>query len=84
MFTIFVATIVGQIPSRCHWDDLSRFHGDGAGRSGTNEGALTAFSNSSAWLIAMAFMLSRGFIKTGLGRRIALVFVRSLVTGVWG
>lgn len=41
------------------------------------KGALTAFSNSSAWLIAMAFMLSRGFIKTGLGRRIALVFVRS-------
>lgn len=41
------------------------------------KGALTAFSNSSAWLIAMAFMLSRGFIKTGLGRRIALLFVRS-------
>lgn len=38
--------------------------------------ALSAFSNSAAWLIAMAFMLSRRFVKTGLGRRIALVFVR--------
>src|SRR5699024_10445425 len=41
------------------------------------EEALKAFENSSSWLIAMAFLLSRGFIKTGLGRRIALVFVRS-------
>lgn len=39
--------------------------------------ALMAFANSSAWLIAMAFMLSRGIIKTGLGRRVALFFVRT-------
>lgn len=37
--------------------------------------ALTAFSNSAAWLIAMAFMLSRGIIKTGLGKRIAFYFI---------
>ncbi|MDK6803389.1 DASS family sodium-coupled anion symporter [Lactobacillus mulieris] len=39
-------------------------------------GALSAFSNSSAWLIVMAFMISRGIIKTGLGRRIALYFIK--------
>ena len=38
--------------------------------------ALTAFSNSAAWLIAMAFLISRGIVKTGLGQRIALLFVR--------
>lgn len=38
--------------------------------------ALAAFSNSAAWLIAMAFLISRGFIKTGLGRRIALNFIK--------
>jgi DASS family divalent anion:Na+ symporter len=37
--------------------------------------AITGFGNSSIWLIALAFFLSRGFIKTGLGRRIALLFV---------
>ena len=33
-------------------------------------------SVSSIWLIAMAFFISRGFVKTGLGRRIALQFVK--------
>lgn len=39
--------------------------------------ALTAFSDSSAWLIAMAFMLARGIIKTGLGHRIALYLIKA-------
>ncbi|WEV39935.1 DASS family sodium-coupled anion symporter [Lactobacillus sp. ESL0684] len=40
------------------------------------KGAVDAFSNSSVWLIAMAFMISRGIVKTGLGRRIALYFIK--------
>lgn len=39
--------------------------------------ALMAFSNSSSWLIAMAFMLARGIIKTGLGHRIALYLIKA-------
>ncbi|MCF6161203.1 MULTISPECIES: anion permease [Furfurilactobacillus] len=38
--------------------------------------ATTAFGNNTVWLIAMAYFLSRGFIKTGFGRRVALIFVR--------
>ena len=38
--------------------------------------AVQGFGNSSIWLIAMAFFISRGFVKTGLGRRIALQFVK--------
>lgn len=38
--------------------------------------AILGFGNSSIWMIAMAFFIARGFIKTGLGRRIALNFVR--------
>ncbi|EHJ07473.1 anion permease [Staphylococcus simiae] len=38
--------------------------------------AVLGFGNNSIWLIAMAFFISRGFVKTGLGRRIALQFVR--------
>ena len=40
------------------------------------EGALSAFSNSAAWLVVIAYMISRGIIKTGLGKRIALYFIK--------
>lgn len=40
------------------------------------KGAINAFANSSAWLIVMAFMISRGIVKTGLGRRISLYFIK--------
>lgn len=40
--------------------------------------ALMGFGNGTIWLIVMAFLISRGFIKTGLGRRIALFFVSRL------
>lgn len=38
--------------------------------------ALSGFSNSTTWLIVSAFMFARGFIKTGLGRRIAFLIMR--------
>lgn len=37
--------------------------------------ALTSFSSNTVWLILIAFLLARGFIKTGLGSRIAYCFV---------
>jgi DASS family divalent anion:Na+ symporter len=40
--------------------------------------ALGGFSEPTIWLIVAAFFISLGFTKTGLGRRIALLFVRSL------
>ena len=38
--------------------------------------AVAGFGSSTVWMIAMAYFMSRGFINTGLGRRVALVFVR--------
>ena len=38
--------------------------------------ALAGFGNPSIWLILLAFFISDGFIKTGLGKRIALNFTR--------
>ncbi|SFW70049.1 divalent anion:Na+ symporter, DASS family [Sinomicrobium oceani] len=38
--------------------------------------ALSGFGNSIIWLIGMAFFIARGFIKTGLGARIAYFFVQ--------
>ena len=39
--------------------------------------ALSGFANSTVWLIAAAFLFARGFIVTGLGRRIAYIFIRA-------
>ncbi|XP_051126669.1 dicarboxylate transporter 2.1, chloroplastic-like [Andrographis paniculata] len=40
--------------------------------------AFSAFTNEVIWLVVAAFFLSRGFVKTGLGDRVAMVFVRWL------
>lgn len=37
---------------------------------------MQAFGNKTVWLVAMAYMISRGFSKTGLGKRMALWFVK--------
>lgn len=39
---------------------------------------LSGFANTTIWLIVMAFSISRRVIKTGLGTRIALLFVSKL------
>jgi L-tartrate/succinate antiporter len=40
--------------------------------------ALSGFSNTTVWLIFGAFMFALGYDKTGLGRRLGLIFVRTL------
>jgi L-tartrate/succinate antiporter len=40
--------------------------------------ALSGFSNTTVWLIFGAFMFALGYEKTGLGRRIALLLVKSM------
>lgn len=37
--------------------------------------ALAGFSNGTIWLIVSAFMFAEGFIKTGLGKRIAYILL---------
>lgn len=40
--------------------------------------ALAGYADSTVWLVLAAYFMSRAFLKTGLARRIALLFVRSL------
>ena len=40
--------------------------------------ALSGFGNSTVWLIFSAYMLALGYTKTGLGKRIALLLIRTL------
>ena len=52
--------------------------------SGAIATALSDLNSSLIWLIVVAFMIARGFIKTGLGRRIALQMIRLLGTRTLG
>jgi DASS family divalent anion:Na+ symporter len=42
--------------------------------------ALSGFGNATIWLIVGAYMFAKGFIKTGLGRRIAYVIMSKIAT----
>lgn len=78
ILAIFVATIVGCItrPVPIGAVAIIGFTVTVLTHTVALETALTGFSNASIWLIVMAFFISRGFIKTGLGRRIALNFAK--------
>lgn len=73
LFAIFVATIVGFITQPLPIGGVSIVVITVAALTGTlkiSEG-ISGFANSAIWLIVGAFLFSRGFIKTGLGKRIA-------------
>ncbi len=84
LLAIFVATIVGLIlkpipmGSMCILQltviMLSQLLDNGTS-SGYITNALSGFHNTTIWLIVIAFFISRGFIKTGLGSRIAYAFM---------
>ncbi|WP_251517417.1 MULTISPECIES: anion permease [Staphylococcus] len=78
MFAIFVATIIGCITQPLPIGAVAMIGFSLTVLTGTvkTDTAMAGFGNSSIWLIAMAFFISRGFVKTGLGRRIALQFVK--------
>ncbi|MDQ8166011.1 MAG: DASS family sodium-coupled anion symporter [Gemmatimonadota bacterium] len=40
--------------------------------------ALAGYSDPLVWLVLCAFFMSRGVLKTGLGRRIAYLFIRAI------
>jgi DASS family divalent anion:Na+ symporter len=80
LLAIFVATIVGLILKPLPMGAVA-FIGIGAtaatGTLGVTE-ALSGFGNSVIWLIVLAFLIARGFFKTGLGARIAYLFMAKL------
>lgn len=78
MFAIFVATIIACITQPMTIGAVSIIGFTIMVLVGImdTKSAVEGFGNSCIWLIAMAFFISRGFVKTGLGRRIALQFVK--------
>ncbi len=80
LFAIFVATIVGIIVKPLPMGAVALIGIMATALTGTlsiND-ALSGFGNNVIWLIVLAFFIARGFIKTGLGARIAYLFVRLL------
>ena len=80
LLAIFVATIVGIISQPLPMGAVAIIGIAATALTGTLSigEALSGFSNTTIWLIVIAFFVARGFIKTGLGSRIAYLFVSLL------
>jgi DASS family divalent anion:Na+ symporter len=77
LFAIFVATLAGIIVKPLPMGAIA-ICGIAAAlvtRTLTITEALSGFSNVTLWLVVSAFFFAAGFIKTGLGARIAYVLV---------
>jgi len=79
LFGIFVATMLGLMTQPIAGGALVLMALTLSVLTGafTLDKALAGYADPSVWLVMGAFMISRALIKTGLARRIALVFVRA-------
>ena len=80
LFAIFVATIAGFILQPISMGAIAFLSLTFCALFGVlkTKDALMGFGNGTIWLIVCAFFLSRGFIKTGLGRRIAFRIIQAI------
>jgi len=80
LLAIFIATIVGIIlkPLPMGAVAMVGIAATALTNTLTINQALSGFGNRVIWLIVLAFFISRGFIKTGLGARIAYHFMALL------
>ncbi len=80
LFAIFVATILGIILRPLPMGAVTILGVALTAITGTLSvgDALSGFAEKTLWLIIVAFMFARGFIKTGLGTRIAYFFMKLL------
>jgi DASS family divalent anion:Na+ symporter len=80
LLAIFVATILGFILQPLPIGAIAFLSVTFTALAGVLKPAeaLSGFSNGTIWLIVSAFLFAKGFIKTGLGRRIAYMLIRSM------
>lgn len=80
VLAIFIATIVGSILRPLPFGAMVMIGVVTlvATRAMPISQALTGYADTTVWLVLGAFFLSRGMIKTGLGRRIAFLFIRAI------
>ena len=77
LFAIFAATILGFIMQPLPIGAVAFISVTFTAFAGVLKPAevLSGFSNSTVWLIVAAFLFAKGFIKTGLGKRIAYMLI---------
>ena len=80
LLAIFVATIVGSIVQPLTGSAMVLLGVIATALFGALkiEKALSGYADKYVWLVLAAFFISRAMIKTGLGHRIALLFVRMI------
>jgi DASS family divalent anion:Na+ symporter len=80
LLAVFIATIVGSIvqPLTGSAMVLLGVVALALTRAVPIEKALSGYADKFVWLVLAAFFISRAMIKTGLGHRIALIFVRMI------
>jgi DASS family divalent anion:Na+ symporter len=80
LLSVFIATIVGSIvqPLPGSAMVLLGVVAVAVFRALPIEKALSGYADRYVWLVLAAFFISRAMIKTGLGHRIALIFVRMI------
>jgi DASS family divalent anion:Na+ symporter len=80
MFAVFVATIAGVITAPVPMSVVAIIGATAATLLDliTFNDVVKATGTDLVWLILLAFFISKGMIKTGLGRRVALLFMRLL------
>jgi DASS family divalent anion:Na+ symporter len=80
LFAIFVTTIVGIVLNPLPMGAVAMIGIAVTVLTGTLPvaDAMSGFSDVVIWLIVLAFFISRGFVKTGLGARVAYSFVALL------
>lgn len=78
LFTIFVATIIACITKPLPMMAVTLIGVMVATLAGvfTMDDVAAGFGNSTAWMVAMCMFMAAGFIKSGLGKRIAYLFVK--------
>ncbi|CAN5352186.1 anion permease [soil metagenome] len=78
LLAIFVATIVGSIVQPMTGSAMVLLGVIATAVFGALkvEKSLSGYADKYVWLVLAAFFISRAMIKTGLGHRIALIFVR--------
>lgn len=80
LLAIFIATIFGSILRPAPAGAVVLFGVCAIAVTGTMTpaDALKGYSDPLVWLVLCAFFISRGVMKTGLGERIAYLFIRAL------
>jgi len=80
LFAIFVSTIAGLIVQPLPGGAMVVLGVTATAVTGvlTPNQALAGYADPIVWLVLAAFFMSRGMIKTGLGRRIAFWFIRAI------